>query len=281
MEAFEKDLNVIISRRIADLYVLPFKNYYRLMAAEQGQLKLFKEVPQDYGCRLITYLGQPRRRDRQLMREDMVGIANGLAWTSVGGELLEIEVAVMPGAGKVEMTVRLGDVMKESIRAAMTFVRANARVLGIEDGRFKEVDIHLHVPEGAVPKDGPSAGITMATAIASALTGIPVRANLAMTGEISLRGSVLAIGGLREKLLAALRSGIETVIIPAENKGDLDEVPQEVKAGLHIVFASNAMEVLRTALTRMPKPQQAPYAAIPPQPGQSHGVQPRGLVMRD
>ncbi len=231
--------------------------------------------------RMITYLGQPRRRDRQLMREDMVGIANGLAWTSVGGELLEIEVAVMPGAGKVEMTGRLGDVMQESIRAAMTFVRTNAHILGIEDGRFKEVDIHLHVPEGAVPKDGPSAGITMATAIASALTGIPVRANLAMTGEISLRGNVLAIGGLREKLLAALRSGIETVIIPAENKGDLDEVPQEVKAGLHIVFASNAMEVLRTALIRMPKPQQAPYAAIPPQPGQSHGVQPRGLVMRD
>lgn len=226
--------------------------------------------------RLVEYLGQPKRRDRAATRPDAVGVANGLAWTSVGGELLEVEVAAMPGSGKVEMTGRLGDVMQESVRAAMTFVRAHGHMLGIGNTVFKDMDIHVHVPEGAVPKDGPSAGITMATAIASALSGIPVKADLAMTGEISLRGNVLAIGGLREKLLAAVRNGITQVVIPLENKGDLDDVPQEVKDALHIIYVKNAMEVLHAALTHMPAPKDS-YTPVASHPAAAQG----SMVMRD
>lgn len=226
--------------------------------------------------RLVEYLGQPKRRDRAATRPDAVGVANGLAWTSVGGELLEVEVAAMPGSGKVEMTGRLGDVMQESVRAAMTFVRAHGHMLGIGNTVLKDMDIHVHVPEGAVPKDGPSAGITMATAIASALSGIPVKADLAMTGEISLRGNVLAIGGLREKLLAAVRNGITQVVIPLENKGDLDDVPQEVKDALHITYVKNAMEVLHAALTHMPAPKDS-YTPVASHPAAAQG----SMVMRD
>lgn len=226
--------------------------------------------------RLVEYLGQPKRRDRAAARPDAVGVANGLAWTSVGGELLEVEVAAMPGSGKVEMTGRLGDVMQESVRAAMTFVRAHGHMLGIGNTVFKDMDIHVHVPEGAVPKDGPSAGITMATAIASALSGIPVKADLAMTGEISLRGNVLAIGGLREKLLAAVRNGISQVVIPLENKGDLDDVPQEVKDALHIIYVKTAMEVLHAALTHMPAPTDS-YTPVANHPSAAQG----SMVMRD
>lgn len=226
--------------------------------------------------RLVDYLGQPKRRDRAASRPDAVGVANGLAWTSVGGELLEVEVAAMPGSGKVEMTGRLGDVMQESVRAAMTFVRANGHMLGIGNAAFKDMDLHVHVPEGAVPKDGPSAGITMATAIASALSGIPVKADLAMTGEISLRGNVLAIGGLREKLLAAVRNGITRVVIPLENKGDMDDVPQEVKDALHITYVKNAMEVLHVALTHMPAPKE-PYSPVASHQPAARG----GMVMRN
>lgn len=226
--------------------------------------------------RLVEYLGQPKRRDRAATRPDAVGVANGLAWTSVGGELLEVEVAAMPGSGKVEMTGRLGDVMQESVRAAMTFVRAHGHMLGIGSAVFKDMDIHVHVPEGAVPKDGPSAGITMATAIASALSGIPVKADLAMTGEISLRGNVLAIGGLREKLLAAVRNGISQVVIPLENKGDLDDVPQEVKDALHIIYVKTAMEVLHAALTHMPAPTDS-YTPVASHPSAAQG----SMVMRD
>ncbi len=206
-------------------------------------------------ARLAEYLGQPKYRDHTVQRPDAVGVANGMAWTRTGGELLEIEVAAVPGTGQVQMTGRLGDVMQESVRAAMTFVRANAEALGIATQDFREKDIHLHVPEGAVPKDGPSAGITMATAIASALSGAPVRSNVAMTGEISLRGNVLPIGGLREKLLAAVRGGVSVAVIPAENRRDLDEVPAEVKEALRIEFVEDAMAALRAALTRLPGPR--------------------------
>ena len=180
-------------------------------------------------------------------------MVNGLAWTSAGGDTLEIEVQTVNGSGQILLTGKLGDVMQESAKAALTFVHANAEMLGIDEKLFKEKDIHLHVPEGAVPKDGPSAGITMATAIASALTGIPVKGNVAMTGEITLRGRVLPIGGLREKLLAAVRAGITTVLIPAQNKKDLEEVPEEIKGALKIMCVSDAMEVLDQALTSMPK----------------------------
>ena len=159
----------------------------------------------------------------------------------------------MPGSGKLMLTGQLGDVMQESAKAALTFVHANAERLGIDEATIREKDIHLHVPEGAVPKDGPSAGITMAVAIASALSGIPVKGSVAMTGEITLRGRVLPIGGLREKLLAAVRAGMTAVIMPEENRKDLEDVPEEIKKALELHFASNAMTVMEKALAYMPK----------------------------
>ena len=229
-------------------------------------------------ARLVEYLGQPKHRDHAARRLDAVGVANGMAWTRAGGELLEIEVAAVPGSGQVQMTGRLGDVMQESVRAAMTFVRANAWTLGIDISDFKEKDIHLHVPEGAVPKDGPSAGITMATAIASALCGRPVRADVAMTGEISLRGSVLPIGGLREKLLAAVRGGISVAVIPAENRRDLDEVPAEVKQALRIEYVEDAMDALKVAIANLPT-KSGTYPAI--HQGEQAPAAQGGLMMRD
>ena len=178
----------------------------------------------------------------------------GLAWTEVGGELLTIETAVMPGKGKQSTTGKLGEVMKESIEAAMTVVRSRASVLGIDNNVFQTTDIHIHVPEGATPKDGPSAGIGMCTAIVSALTKIPVRANVAMTGEITLRGQVLPIGGLKEKLLAAHRGGITKVLIPSENEKDLAEIPENIKNSLDICCVSWIDEVLTLALQYSPTP---------------------------
>jgi len=214
-----------------------------------GSAKRIRLNPQ----RMKDYLGQPRFEDLAKDHKDAVGVVNGLAWTSAGGDTLEIEVQTVNGSGQILLTGKLGDVMQESAKAALTFVHANAEMLGIDEKLFKEKDIHLHVPEGAVPKDGPSAGITMATAIASALTGIPVKGNVAMTGEITLRGRVLPIGGLREKLLAAVRAGITTVLIPAHNKKDLEEVPEEIKGALKIMCVSDAKEVLDQALTSMPE----------------------------
>ena len=208
-------------------------------------------------ARMVEYLGQPQRPEEKRRKEDLVGVANGLAWTSVGGEMLEIEVQVVPGTGQVQLTGKLGDVMQESARAALTFVRANAHLLGIAEDTFKNFDIHLHVPEGAVPKDGPSAGITMATAIASALTDIPVHAGICMTGEISLRGRVLPIGGLREKLLAAVRGGMKTAVLPEANRKDMEEVPEEVKNALQIVYVSDALSALKAALLYMPNTKKS------------------------
>ncbi|MBD3893620.1 endopeptidase La [Hydrogenophaga sp.] len=185
--------------------------------------------------------------------QNQVGQVMGLAWTEVGGDLLTIEVAIMPGKGVITRTGLLGDVMKESVEAARTVVRSRARLLGIKDEQFEKRDIHIHVPDGATPKDGPSAGAAMATALVSALTGIPVRADVAMTGEITLRGEVTAIGGLKEKLLAALRGGIKTVIIPQENVKDLAEIPDNVKQGLEIVPVKWIDKVLAIALERAPR----------------------------
>ena len=183
-------------------------------------------------------------------KEDQVGIVTGLAWTEVGGEILSIEALTMPGKGKVTLTGKLGDVMKESIEAAYSFVRAHAGDFGIKDETFEKKDVHVHVPEGATPKDGPSAGIAMMTSLVSALTGIPIRKDVAMTGEITLRGRILPIGGLKEKLLAALRAGIKTVLIPSENEKDLEEIPGNVKEGMKIIPLAKAEEVLKYALTR-------------------------------
>jgi ATP-dependent Lon protease len=199
------------------------------------------------------YLGVPKYRYGEAELEDQVGVVTGLAWTEVGGEILTIEGVLLPGKGKMSVTGNLRDVMKESIQAAQAFVRSRSVEFGITPPTFDKKDIHVHVPEGATPKDGPSAGIAMVTAIVSVLTGIPVRKDVAMTGEITLRGRVLPIGGLKEKLLAALRAGIKTVIIPDENVKDLAEVPDELKARMDIKPVSKAEEVLRIALTRMPE----------------------------
>ncbi|MDI6027634.1 endopeptidase La [Corticibacterium sp. UT-5YL-CI-8] len=203
---------------------------------------------------LPDYLGVPRFRYGQVEADDQVGVVTGLAWTEVGGELLTIEGVMMPGKGRMTVTGNLKDVMKESISAAASYVRSRAIDFGIEPPLFDRRDIHVHVPEGATPKDGPSAGVAMATAIVSVLTGIPVRADVAMTGEITLRGRVLPIGGLKEKLLAALRGGIKKVLIPEENAKDLADIPDNVKSGMEIIPVSRVGEVLRHALVRMPEP---------------------------
>ena len=179
-----------------------------------------------------------------------MGLVTGLAWTSVGGETLEVEVNVMEGSGKLELTGNLGDVMKESAHAALSFIRANAQSLGVAPDFYKTKDIHVHFPEGAVPKDGPSAGVTVCTAIVSALTNTTVRRDVAMTGEISIRGRVLRIGGLKEKTMAALRHGIQTVIIPKDNERDLEEIDQTVRRQLNFISAETVDTVLAAALNR-------------------------------
>ena len=202
------------------------------------------------GGNLETYLGIRKFLPDRLNHTDEIGLVTGLAWTSVGGETLEVEVNVMDGSGKLELTGNLGDVMKESAHAALSYIRANALKLGVAADFYKTKDIHVHFPEGAVPKDGPSAGITVCTAMVSALTGIPVRRDIAMTGEISLRGRVMQIGGLKEKTMAALRHGISTVIIPEDNLRDLEEIDQTVRHALNFVSVRNMDAVLDTALIR-------------------------------
>ncbi len=217
---------------------------------------------------LSDYLGVEKFRFGQAEGEDQVGVVTGLAWTEVGGELLTIEGVMMPGKGRMTVTGNLRDVMKESISAAASYVRSRAIDFGIEPPLFDKRDIHVHVPEGATPKDGPSAGIAMVTAIVSVLTGIPVRKDIAMTGEVTLRGRVLPIGGLKEKLLAALRGGIKKVLIPEENAKDLAEIPDNVKNNLEIVPVSRVGEVLKHALVRQPEPiewtEQENPASVPP-----------------
>lgn len=220
--------------------------------------------------RITDWLGPQRHRGDEVEAEPQVGVVTGLAWTSVGGETLVIEATALPGKGNLQLTGQLGDVMQESAHAALTFVRANAERLGIDPGCFEKLDLHVHVPEGAVPKDGPSAGIALMTALASALSGAEVRPRLAMTGEITLRGRVLPIGGLREKLLAAVRAGVTTVLLPEKNREDLFDVPDEIKKALRIEFVSTADEVLRSALASpnayaaapMPGIKEEPHAAV-------------------
>jgi ATP-dependent Lon protease len=202
---------------------------------------------------LGDYAGVRKHRYGEIEGEDQVGVVTGLAWTEVGGETLQIESVMLPGKGRMQTTGKLGDVMKESIDAARSFVRSKATSFGIKPPTFETKDIHVHVPEGATPKDGPSAGLAMATSIISVITGIPVRRDVAMTGEVTLRGRALPIGGLKEKLLAALRAGIKTVIIPADNEKDLAEIPDNVKNGMRIVPVKNVEEVLKVALVRQPE----------------------------
>ena len=223
----------------------------------RGKVKGVEVTPD----KLESYLGVKRFRYGLAEKDDQVGVVTGLAWTSVGGDLLQIEALMLPGKGRMKTTGKLGDVMKESIEAAASFVRSISPQLGVKPTKFETMDIHVHVPEGATPKDGPSAGLAMVTSIVSVITGIPVRKDIAMTGEVTLRGNALPIGGLKEKLLAALRGGIKTVLIPEENAKDLTEIPENVKAGMTIIPVSNVREVLKLALVRTPEPIEWDQAA--------------------
>jgi ATP-dependent Lon protease len=207
---------------------------------------------------LGKFLGVPKFRFGVKEAENRVGLTNGLAWTEMGGELLATEVTVMPGKGKLIITGKLGDVMQESVQAAMSYVRSRAGMLNLDTDFYHKVDVHVHIPEGAIPKDGPSAGITVATSIASALTRRPARSDIAMTGEITLRGRVLPIGGLKEKALAAHRADIETVLIPAENEKDIREVPPQVQKKVKLVLVEHMDEVLEQTLLPDPIPLPAP-----------------------
>jgi ATP-dependent Lon protease len=230
-----------------ELSTLARKAVKELMISKKKSVKVTEKTLEDF-------LGVPKYRFGEIESEPQVGIVTGLAWTDVGGELLTIEGVMMPGKGKMTVTGNLRDVMKESISAAASYVRSRAIVYGIEPPLFDKRDIHVHVPEGATPKDGPSAGVAMATAIISVMTGIPVRHDVAMTGEITLRGRVLPIGGLKEKLLAAARGGIKTVLIPEDNAKDLTEISDAIKGGMEIIPVARLDEVVAKALVRTPVP---------------------------
>ncbi len=226
---------------------------------------------------LDKYAGVPKFRFGETEAEDMVGVVTGLAWTEVGGEILTIESVLLPGKGNVKQTGKLGDVMQESVSAAISYVRSRSIRFGIKPTLFEKRDIHVHVPEGATPKDGPSAGIAMATSIVSVLTGIPIRRDVAMTGEITLRGRVLPIGGLKEKLLAALRAGITTVFIPKDNEKDLAEIPDNVKKGLKLIPVADVDEVIAQALVRRPEAiewEEPPEPVTPPRPAEATALLP-------
>jgi ATP-dependent Lon protease len=230
-----------------ELSTLARKAVKDLMISKKKTVKITEAAVEEY-------LGVPKFRFGEIETDDQVGIVTGLAWTDVGGELLTIEGVMMPGKGKMTVTGNLRDVMKESISAAASYVRSRAIVYGIEPPLFDRRDIHVHVPEGATPKDGPSAGVAMATAIISVMTGIPVRHDVAMTGEITLRGRVLPIGGLKEKLLAAARGGIKTVLIPEDNAKDLTEISDAIKGGMEIIPVARLDDVVMRALVRKPVP---------------------------
>ncbi len=232
----EREINTLARKAIKDL-----------MMSKKKKVKVTPDV-------VNQYLGVQKFRYGEVEREDQVGLVTGLAWTEVGGELLTIEALMMPGKGKMTVTGNLRDVMKESISAANSYVRSRATSIGVKPPVFDKKDIHVHVPEGATPKDGPSAGIAMVTAIVSVMTGIAVKKDVAMTGEITLRGRILPIGGLKEKLLAALRGGIKKVLIPEENVKDLAEIPENVKSGMEIIPVARMDEVLVHALVRLPEP---------------------------
>jgi ATP-dependent Lon protease len=256
----ERELSSIF-RKVARRVVIDGKEHTAVVGAEQ----------------VHEYLGIPRYRSLRQEEHNEIGTATGLAWTEVGGEILAIEVTLMPGKGSLTLTGKLGDVMQESAQAAMSYVRSRAEVLGIAPGFNRRLDIHIHVPEGAIPKDGPSAGITMATALVSALTKIPVRRDVAMTGEITLRGRVFPIGGVKEKLLAAHRFGVTTVILPRENEKDLSDIPKNVLETMTVELVDHVDEVLKIALAP-PAPPQPPDIATPPVEPEGLGSVPDGLT---
>jgi ATP-dependent Lon protease len=242
-----------------ELATLARKGVKDLIISKKKAIRVTEKVVEEF-------LGVPRYRYGEAELDDLVGLVTGLAWTEVGGELLTIEGVMMPGKGRMTVTGNLRDVMKESISAAASYVRSRAIDFGIEPPMFEKRDIHVHVPEGATPKDGPSAGVAMVAAIVSVMTGIPIRKDVAMTGEITLRGRVLPIGGLKEKLLAALRGGIKTVLIPEDNAKDLAEIPDNVKSGLEIIPVSRMDAVLKHALVRAPEPIEWDESKAPETP---------------
>jgi ATP-dependent Lon protease len=221
-------------------------------------------------AKVTEYLGVPRFRPSMAEEKNEIGIATGLAWTEVGGEILVTEATLMPGRGKLTLTGKLGDVMQESAQAAMSWVRSRSEELGIARDFNRRTDVHVHIPEGAIPKDGPSAGITLATALVSALAGVPTRRDVAMTGEITLRGKVLPIGGVKEKVLAAHRAGLNTIILPKDNEKDLADIPKNVLDTLKLYMVETMDEVLKTALA-------GPLPAAPPPEPPSVGDQPMGV----
>jgi ATP-dependent Lon protease len=238
----------------------------RLVVNAQSENEKGKKKDQPLPQAVITpekvnaLLGPQKFREQQSDKKNEVGATVGLAWTEVGGSILTTEAAIMEGRGRLTLTGKLGDVMQESAQAAMSYVRSRAHSLGLPRDFYRHLDIHLHVPEGAIPKDGPSAGITIATSIMSALTSVPVRADIAMTGEITVRGRVLPIGGLKEKLLAAHRQGIREAILPAENEKDLPDIPENVRNDMKLHFVNSMDEVLRLALER--ELEMAPISAM-------------------
>jgi len=231
-----------------------------ILITEQGQKKV-KVTPEN----LPDLIGKQKFRYEKASAQDQIGVATGLAWTFAGGDTLMIEVNIMPGNGHLELTGQLGDVMKESARAALSYIRTRASSLGIGEDFGTKTDIHIHVPAGATPKDGPSAGITLATALASALSGKAVRRNVAMTGEITLRGRILPIGGLKEKVIAAHRAGIDTVLVPLENQRDANDIPATVLDKVKLVFVDTMDEVFAQALLSSGTDAPAPHAPAPPQ----------------
>src|SRR5215208_6764201 len=258
----ERELSTLIRKAVKEIMLTPKKKTVKVTAKN-----------------LSDYIGVPKFRYGEVEAEDLVGVVTGLAWTDVGGELLTIEGVMMPGKGRMTVTGNLRDVMKESISAAASYVRSRAVAFGIEPPQFDKRDIHVHVPEGATPKDGPSAGVAMVTAIISTMTGIPVRRDIAMTGEITLRGRILPIGGLKEKLLAALRGGIKKVMIPEDNAKDLAEIPDNVKNGLEIIPVARMDDVLKQALVRAPQPIEWDESAMPAKPAPANPDEdPAGVV---
>ena len=238
----------------------------RLVAGEESKVSITRE-------NIMEFLGPKKYKPEVVEAQNQVGMVNGLAWTSVGGEMLQVEVAVMEGTGKVELTGQLGDVMKESAHAAISYIRAHVDDFGIEGDFYKTKDIHIHLPEGAIPKDGPSAGVTMCTAVVSALSGIPVRHDVAMTGEITLRGRVLGIGGLKEKSMAAYRAGVSIVLIPKDNEPDIAELDPVVTSHIEFITAEQIDTVLAVALVTLPERKQhaepAPLPVLPKKPGRT------------
>jgi ATP-dependent Lon protease len=222
---------------------------------------------------LHRLLGPVRFLDSVIERTSRIGVANGLAWTETGGDVLTIEVTILPGKGELQLTGKLGEVMRESAQAALSYARSRAQQLGLDKWFYRDIDVHVHIPDGASPKDGPSAGITMAVALVSALTGIPTRPDVAMTGEITLRGTVLTIGGLIEKAVAARRAGLKTIVLPMANEKDLDEIPEDVRADLEFIRIETMDQVLGVALQKPVVIDPTPPASPTPPPDDSQPAQ--------